>query len=204
MRCQGKISRWKDAQGFGFISPHGGGQPVFVHIKSFTNRQRRPADDDSVSYERKTDASGRPQAINVAFAEERVPPARPAGRSHAALILALGFLVMVEGLVMAGRLPLAVIGLYLLASVIAFIAYALDKSAAQHQQWRTRESTLHLLALIGGWPGALAAQRLLRHKSGKPSFQHLFRLTVILNCGALGWSLSTSGAGLLRAVLAAA
>lgn len=204
MRYQGKISRWKDAQGFGFISPDGGGQPVFVHIKSFASRHRRPADNDSVTYERKTDASGRVQAVHVAFAGERVAPASAAGRSNAAPIIALTFLAMLAGLVIAGRLPLAVVGLYLLASVIAFIAYALDKSAAQRDQRRTRESTLHLLALIGGWPGALAAQRLLRHKSSKPSFQSTFRLTVILNCGALGWSLSPSGAALLRAVLAVA
>lgn len=204
MRYQGKISRWKDAQGFGFISPNDGGQQVFVHIKSFARCYRRPADNDSVSYERNTDASGRVQAMHVAFADERVAPASPAGRGHAALIIAIAFLAMLAGLVIAGRLPLAVLGLYLLASSIAFIAYALDKSAAQRDQWRTRESTLHLLALIGGWPGALAAQRLLRHKSGKPSFQSTFRLTVILNCGALGWSLSHSGAALLRAVLAVA
>ena len=200
MRYQGKISRWKDEQGFGFIRPDGGGQPIFVHIKSFTRRHRRPADNDIVTYERKTDASGRAQAVHVAFAAERVPAA--AGRSHAAPIIAITFLAMVAALVMAGRLPPAVVGLYLLASVIAFVAYALDKSAAQRDQWRTRESTLHLLALIGGWPGALAAQRLLRHKSSKPSFQITFWLTVILNCGALGWSLSAAGAGLLRALLA--
>lgn len=204
MRYQGKISRWNDAQGFGFISPNGGGQPVFVHIKSFASRHRRPADNDSVSYERKTDASGRMQAVHVAFAGERMSPASPAGRSNAALIIALAFLAMLAGLVIAGRVPLAVVGLYLLASAVAFITYALDKAAAQRDQWRTRESTLHLLALIGGWPGALAAQKLLRHKSGKPSFQTMFRLTVILNCGALGWSLSPSGAALLRAVFAAA
>lgn len=204
MRYQGKISRWNDKQGFGFISPDGGGQPIFVHIRSFAKRHRRPADNDIVSYERKTDASGRPQAVHVAFAEERVAPASPAGPGNAALIVALAFLALLAGLAMLDKLPLAVLGLYLLASSIAFIAYALDKSAAQSRQWRTRESTLHLLALIGGWPGALAAQQLLRHKSGKPSFQSTFRLTVILNCGALGWSLSASGAALLRAVFAGA
>jgi uncharacterized membrane protein YsdA (DUF1294 family)/cold shock CspA family protein len=168
MRYQGKISRWKDEQGFGFVSPDGGGQPIFVHIKSFARRHRRPADDDIVSYERRTDASGRMQAVNVAFAGECGPAARSAGRSNAALIIAMAFLLMLGSLFMAGRLPAAVAGLYLLASVAAFIVYALDKSAAQRQQWRTQESTLHLLALIGGWPGALAAQQLLRHKSKKP------------------------------------
>jgi len=74
---------------------------------------------------------------------------------------------------------------YLAASVAAFVAYAVDKSAAQSGRWRTRESTLHALALVGGWPGALIAQRVFRHKSRKPSFQAGFFLTVVLNCAAL-------------------
>jgi len=87
---------------------------------------------------------------------------------------------------------------------VAFFAYAFDKSAALRNQWRTQESTLHLFALVGGWPGALAAQRLLRHKSAKASFQATFWVTVVLNCGALGWLFSPSGARTLQSVLGAA
>jgi uncharacterized membrane protein YsdA (DUF1294 family) len=76
---------------------------------------------------------------------------------------------------------------YLAASVGTFVAYAFDKSAAQSGRWRTSERTLHLLALVGGWPGALIAQRVFRHKSRKPSFQAGFILTVVLNCVALLW-----------------
>lgn len=46
---------------------------------------------------------------------------------------------------------------------------------------------LHLLALIGGWPGALIAQRVFRHKSRKPSFRIVFLFTVVVNCAALLW-----------------
>ncbi|RJG04747.1 DUF1294 domain-containing protein [Noviherbaspirillum cavernae] len=86
-----------------------------------------------------------------------------------------------------------VIMLYLAASAAAFIAYALDKSAARNGRRRIRENTLHLFAILGGWPGALIAQRLLRHKSRKPSFQTAFRATVMLNCGALGGFLYAAG-----------
>ncbi|HEX5362898.1 MAG TPA: DUF1294 domain-containing protein [Gallionella sp.] len=107
-------------------------------------------------------------------------------------------------LILFNPLPSAVLWFYLITSSIAFLAYALDKSAARNRQWRIRESTLHLLGLIGGWPGAFAAQRLLRHKSGKPSFQILFWITVALNCGALGWIGLSPDAGTLRALLDAA
>ena len=89
------------------------------------------------------------------------------------------------GLARAGALPLAVPVLYIAASLITFVVYAADKAAAQDDRWRTRERTLHALAAIGGWPGALIAQGLLRHKSRKPSFQTVFRATVTINCAAL-------------------
>lgn len=99
------------------------------------------------------------------------------------------------------RLPLAVLVIYLVASLVTFFTYGFAKSAASRDQWRTRESTLHVFALLGGWPGALAAQRLLRHKSAKASFQATFWVTVAINCGALGWLLSPSGARTLQSVL---
>ncbi|MBI3430839.1 MAG: DUF1294 domain-containing protein [Hydrogenophilales bacterium] len=201
MRYQGKITDWNDDKGFGFITPNGGGPRVFVHIKSFPSRQQRPAGNEIVTYELRHDARGRPQAERVAFVGRRATPASPSGQGNAPLILTAAFLVLVAGSVYAGRLPIAVAALYLVASLVAFIAYALDKSAARNDQWRTQESTLHLLALAGGWPGALAAQRLLRHKSRKPSFQFAFRVTVILNCCALAWFYSSSGTEVLRSML---
>jgi uncharacterized membrane protein YsdA (DUF1294 family) len=97
------------------------------------------------------------------------------------------FLGLVVALTWAGRVPGIVTLLYLAASVGAFAAYALDKAAARNGEWRTKESTLLGLGLLGGWPGALVAQTLLRHKSSKPSFQVAFWLTALLNCGVLAW-----------------
>lgn len=204
MRYQGKITNWKDDQGFGFITPNGGGKQVFVHIKSFANLQRRPVGNEIVTYELKTDTNGRAQAGSVAFVGERVPSATLSERSNVSLIFAAAFLLFVVGSAFAGKLPFVVLGLYLVASAVAFVAYALDKSAARNNQWRTPESTLHLFALVGGWPGALAAQKLLRHKSKKQSFQIVFWTTVVLNCGAFGWLFSPAAAGVLHSILDAA
>ena len=201
MRYQGKITDWNDDKGFGFITPNGGDQCVFVHVKSFSNRQQRPVGNEIVAYELAHDARGRPQAERVAFVGKRGASASPSGQGNAPLVLTAAFLVFVAGSVFAGRLPIAVAGLYLVASLVTFIAYALDKSAARNDQWRTRESTLHLFALAGGWPGALAAQRLLRHKSRKHAFQFVFRITVVLNCCALAWLYSSPGAAVLRSML---
>jgi uncharacterized membrane protein YsdA (DUF1294 family) len=83
-----------------------------------------------------------------------------------------------------------ILTIYLIASVITFLVYAQDKSAARHNRWRTKESTLHSLALTGGWPGALLAQKVLRHKSSKVAFQRVFWVTVVVNVGVVGWLLN--------------
>jgi uncharacterized membrane protein YsdA (DUF1294 family)/cold shock CspA family protein len=210
VRYQGKITDWKDDKGFGFITPNGGGQRIFVHIKSFSNREQRPVGNEFVTYELTHDPKARPQANSVAFVGKPVAPAIPSGQAaplvltKAPLVLTAAFLVFVAGSVFAGKLPIAVVWIYLAASLVAFVAYALDKSAARNDQWRTKESTLHLFALAGGWPGALAAQRLLRHKSSKRSFQFVFWVTVVLNCCALAWLFSTSGTEALRSILGTA
>jgi uncharacterized membrane protein YsdA (DUF1294 family) len=104
-----------------------------------------------------------------------------------AIVIPVLFLALICGLAAGGVLPLGVPAVYLAASVAAAIAYGQDKAAAQRGAWRTSERTLHILSLMGGWPGALVAQRVFRHKSTKPSFQFAFWATVALNCGALGW-----------------
>ena len=97
-----------------------------------------------------------------------------------------------------GKLPWVILAFYLTASVATLVAYSIDKSAARHDQWRTQENTLHLFAVIGGWPGAMAAQRLLHHKSKKQSFQIVFWVTVIINCCLFGWLFTPGGASTLQ------
>ncbi|MCC5788987.1 MAG: DUF1294 domain-containing protein [Opitutales bacterium] len=98
-------------------------------------------------------------------------------------------LLTADGFAWSDRVPLILMALYGVLSLVTFIAYALDKAAARKGSWRTPESTLHVLSLLGGWPGALVAQRKLRHKTRKSSFRLVFWLTTILNCGILLWFL---------------
>lgn len=64
-------------------------------------------------------------------------------------------------------------------STVTFFLYARDKHCAEASQWRIPELSLHLLELLGGWPGAFLAQRLLRHKCAKISYQVVFWLIVL-------------------------
>lgn len=101
---------------------------------------------------------------------------------------ALAFMIVLVTTYLLGRLSVFVLVMYLVMSVVTFFIYGLDKYAASRRKGRTPERTLHLLALLGGWPGAALAQTLFRHKWKKASFMATFRLISILNAGALiGW-----------------
>ena len=76
------------------------------------------------------------------------------------------------------RVPLLA---YLVASIVAFGLYWYDKLQARAGQWRTPENVLHGVELLGGWPGALVAQQMFRHKTRKLSYQLLFWLIVAVH-----------------------
>ena len=192
MRDKGKLVTWNDDKGYGFIAPFSGTPRVFVHARAFGNRTRRPELDDVVTYTLSKDKQGRPRAVNATLAGEKRPPRTKRTSSAWAIFVAVTFFCAVGTAVVVLNLPPAILLIYLAASVVTFIAYAIDKSAARKGRWRTKEGTLHVLAMIGGWPGALVAQRVLRHKSRKQPFRVIFWLTVILNCAALVW-FSTPG-----------
>ncbi|MFD1215844.1 DUF1294 domain-containing protein [Microbulbifer celer] len=90
-------------------------------------------------------------------------------------------------------LPTATFPYFVGISLVTFIAYYLDKSAARQGSRRIRENTLHVLSLAGGWPGALIARHQFRHKTRKQPFRLVFWLTVMGNIALLVWALTTDG-----------
>lgn len=198
MRTKGRLTSWHDEKGFGFITPLDGGRRVFVHINAFANRGRRPQVLQTVTYRLSSDSQGRPCAVDATLAGDRLPAMGTRDKAPLPLIAAGCFLGLVGLLVFASRVPALVLAIYIAGSLLTFISYAADKSAAKKGRWRTSENTLHLLSLFGGWPGALVAQHTLRHKSRKQSFRSVFWFTVWLNCGALLWLLSPTGSAALR------
>ena len=66
-----------------------------------------------------------------------------------------------------------------LLSALTYWVYGCDKRRAENGEWRVPEARLHLLDLLGGWPGGFLAQRRLRHKCSKRSFQFVFWMIVL-------------------------
>ena len=186
MRFYGVIKTWNDERGFGFIEPTQGGQEVFVHIKAFRVRSGRPQQGQHVSFEVELGPQGRKRACNVESVRAVRGRGKPAhetatGWGTATLFAIPAFLLVFAFVSVLWRPPPMAAGIYLGASLAAFIACALDKSAAGRGAWRTPESTLHILSIVGGWPGALLAQQFLRHKSTKAEFRAVFWGTVVVN-----------------------
>ena len=96
-------------------------------------------------------------------------------------LIALWLAIAIVGSYFLGYTPLLLPIIYLSLSVLTYVIYAKDKSAAKSKTWRIPEKTLHLLSLCGGWLGAALAQETLRHKTQKTSFQVVFWLTVVAN-----------------------
>jgi len=185
---KGLLTAWNDAKGFGFIAPEDDGERVFAHISSYTGRGR-PVANRKVTYSITKDGQGRLRAERFHYAGAAKVGASMAAGVWVAATVVLVFFAILAALFHQGYLPVSILAAYGGVSLVLFVMYWIDKRAAQRDAQRTAEKTLHLFELCCGWPGALMAQQVLRHKTRKGSYQLVFWLAVLANLGALGWLL---------------
>ena len=102
-------------------------------------------------------------------------------------VVLIGLLVLPGIALQRSGVNLLWVGAYaLIINALTYWVYARDKRRAENGEWRVPEVQLHLMELIGGWPGAFLAQRWLRHKCSKGSYQFVFWLIV------LAWQLAAA------------
>jgi len=101
------------------------------------------------------------------------------------MFLSVIFLLALAVLSYYHYLSTELVTVLLAINVISFLTYAVDKYRAKKGYWRIKETTLHFISLIGGWPGAAFAQRWLKHKNRKVSFQTKYWLTIMVNIAVL-------------------
>jgi len=70
---------------------------------------------------------------------------------------------------------------YVIVSIVLFILMAFDKVKAKRNEWRIRESTLIVTALLGGGIGGFLGMRLFHHKTRKWYFYVMFAVGVVLH-----------------------
>ena len=97
------------------------------------------------------------------------------------LIMVGVFFLLVAGATGFELLPRVIPLWYLIASLVTLAVFGWDKFRASRGGWRVAENTLHLLCLLGGWPGGLLGRALFRHKTQKQPFTAVFWATVVVN-----------------------
>ena len=191
---RGQLTKWKDDRGFGFIQPVDGSQEIFLHISELKDATRRPQVGDTIYYHVVADQDGKLSACNAFILGARSKPTTSSLNNKATSkaastspfpvleVLLLSILPLVGAIHFAWTTfnPLPLI-LYPAMSLLTFALYADDKSRAKRGDWRTSEKTLHLCELAGGWLGGFVAQRRLRHKSSKESYQAVFWAIVAIH-----------------------
>jgi uncharacterized membrane protein YsdA (DUF1294 family)/cold shock CspA family protein len=173
---------WNDDRGYGFISSAGIPNNLFVHISAFSTGSPRPEVGDAVSFNVASSARG-PQASTVKIIG-LVSSSRAARIGQLDYLAIALFIPLALFIALSWAVPLAVFAIYLVASIFCFLAYGTDKRAATNGTWRTPESSLLFLGLLGGWPGAIVGMQVFRHKTRKASFRALFWVTVVVNIAA--------------------
>jgi uncharacterized membrane protein YsdA (DUF1294 family)/cold shock CspA family protein len=178
---KGTLVLWNDDRGFGFVRPDHGGEDFFIHITAFRKgTTRRPEIGDHVHYQIAQEVRAKKR---IAYAVlEGVPvqqfnqasqdPRYRLRRWLIYIVIRLPFLLSCWVL-WKTRNPIPLF-LYVFLSTLTILFYGADKKRALRNRWRIPESYLHLLELLGGWPGALLAQQDFRHKLTKGSYQKIF------------------------------
>jgi uncharacterized membrane protein YsdA (DUF1294 family)/cold shock CspA family protein len=191
---EGTIKSWKQDKGFGFIQSAASENDIFIHIRDIKHSGYQPEVGDAINYKLMSDKDGRIRAYDAYVKGQPVAqPVHPKAIRHnraagkrkprlgiMSILIALTPFVFSAWLIIEQRNILPFVA-YLVMSLLTFLVYARDKSKAHKNEWRTPESTLHLFELLGGWPGALITQKLIRHKNKKTSFQVTFWIIVIMH-----------------------
>jgi len=171
-REKGTLISWNNDKGYGFIRPYNNKENIFLHVKSLPHYQRRPKVKDVLMYEVGIDEKQQHYAHS----------AKIKGIAWSYFTIIWPSMTLLFGIyayfVLQQKLPFHPLAIYAGMSLLTILAYSRDKRAARLGTWRTTELRLHIFEMLGGWPGALLAQRFYRHKSRKIKYQITFWLII--------------------------
>ncbi|MBJ8552118.1 DUF1294 domain-containing protein [Acinetobacter bereziniae] len=204
MRDQGRLVEWFDDKGYGFIQPNDGlKERVFLHIKDFAQKGPRPIVGCALEYVVQLDGQGRYKAKQVTYLKatqtvhaktnrtsQNKLNAQKASSLQPMQIICIVYIVVLAILSISGLLNGMILLFVSIINVMTYWFYSQDKEAAQMNQRRVPENTLHILAFLGGWPAAWLAQQRLRHKTQKQPFRKIYFCTIVFNILLILWLIS--------------
>ncbi|WP_010112975.1 DUF1294 domain-containing protein [Acinetobacter sp. P8-3-8] len=201
MRDQGRLVEWFDDKGYGFIQPNDEAKDrVFLHIKDFAQKGPRPLVGCALEYVVQLDAQGRFKAKQVTYLKanqakklskmSNSTETQTPAKLQAMQILCVVYIIALVILTATGLLNSLALLFMSIINVMTYWFYSQDKEAAQLNQRRVPENTLHILAFLGGWPAAWLAQQRLRHKTQKQPFRKVYFCTIFFNILLILWLIS--------------
>ncbi len=176
---QGIVVKFDPSKGFGFIRSKNNDNDIFVHIKNVSNASILSTG-QTVEFKIQNSNKGQSAVSVVAGRKQQSPFFIFGGIAIIIIFIITTFLVL--------QYKVHELLSYLIAVNIAtFIVYGYDKKIAGSDKLRVPESLLQVLALIGGSPAALVAQKFFRHKTIKSSFQIVYWIIVIVQVLGVLW-----------------
>lgn len=201
MRDQGRLVEWFDDKGYGFIQPNDEAKDrVFLHIKDFAQKGPRPLVGCALEYVVQLDGQGRFKAKQVTYLKasqakklskkSNSVDTQSSSKLQPMQILCVIYIIALVILTTTGLLDSLALFFISIINVMTYWFYSQDKEAAQLNQRRVPENTLHILAFLGGWPAAWLAQQRLRHKTQKQPFRKVYFCTIFFNILLILWLIS--------------
>lgn len=199
-KLDGTIIKYDDKKKFGFIKTNNN-KDIFFHIREFRPR-REPMIGEQIVFELGEDGQGRICAINIqelsfilqkerekqikvqkrqAYEAYQERQEQKHGVLNSVCIFSLIYLILIAIAVLFFHVSKLIFIWYMIISILSFVVYYLDKVAAENDERRTPEKTLHLIDVLGGWIGASFAHKFLNHKATKAEFRDVFYITIIAN-----------------------
>ncbi|ULJ63106.1 cold shock and DUF1294 domain-containing protein [Wielerella bovis] len=183
----GNIVQWNAEKGYGFIQTAIISDNIFFHINTLVAPDHAPKRNETITVHAQYDANKKRWSASKVTSPQREQWQAAREATENALIRPmkdkLTWAIPVAVIWLAGLFfQAANIGICaMIVSLVAFATYAWDKSCALNQRSRVPEKSLHVIALCGGWAGALLARYVFRHKTQKQPFVGIFWATVAIN-----------------------
>jgi uncharacterized membrane protein YsdA (DUF1294 family)/cold shock CspA family protein len=174
---QGIVINYNSEKGYGFIKTSEYEENVFVHITDVQNAKLLEVG-QKVEFQVEKNTKGL-AAIHVVAGDKEKSPYATFGIASLILIVLLFMLTAnyMEPLIA-----------YLLSiNVTTFLLYGYDKFISSTEKIRIPELNLQTLALLGGSPAALVAQKFFRHKTLKGTFQVVYWVIVVVQVALLSY-----------------